>query len=254
MSKQETDTARPAAANGVAAVDRALSILAAFTPGEPSLTLAELAARTGIYKSTILRLAQSLIRGRLLIRLDDGQFQIGSEAMRLNALYQERDGLNDLLLPRMRQLAKTTGESVVFYERDNDIRFCRLRVESDQPIRHHVREGEVMPLKYGSAGRVLLAFSGEKGEPYETIRNTYFYVSLGERVPDTAAVATPILGPRQKLVGSLCVSGPSSRLDAAMAARTIPSLLQAAQAVTRDIGGDPRGFDGPIAKTSAEIA
>src|SRR5215469_5119465 len=67
---------------GVAAVDRALAILGAFRLEDGALTLAELAARTGIYKSTILRLAQSLIRARLLLRLDDGQYRIGPEALR----------------------------------------------------------------------------------------------------------------------------------------------------------------------------
>jgi DNA-binding IclR family transcriptional regulator len=251
MTEQETVTPRQAAASGVAAVDRALAILAAFTPSDPTLSLAELSARTGIYKSTILRLAQSLIRGRLLMRLEDGQFKIGSEAMRLNALYQEGDSLNDLLLPRMRQLARSTDESIVFYEREGDVRICRLRIESDQPIRHHIREGEVVPLKYGSPGRVILAFSGEEGEPYATIRREYHYVSLGERVPDTAAVAAPIFGQRQKLVGALCVSGPSSRIDAAVAARITPPLLEVARIVTRDLGGDSTVFDAPLAAIKA---
>jgi len=43
---------------GVASVDRALEILAAFEPTDEALTLAELAQRTGLYKSTILRISQ----------------------------------------------------------------------------------------------------------------------------------------------------------------------------------------------------
>ena len=49
-----------AKANGVAAVERALSVLGAFRDGDASLSLHELAARTGLYKSTILRLLVSL--------------------------------------------------------------------------------------------------------------------------------------------------------------------------------------------------
>ena len=62
---------------GVAAVDRALSILAAFEDGNRQLELAELARRTGLYKSTLLRLAVSLERGGMLRRGADGAFQIG---------------------------------------------------------------------------------------------------------------------------------------------------------------------------------
>ena len=57
---------------GVAAVERALAILDAFTEQDRSLTLAQVATRTGFYKSTILRLAASLEKKGYLIRLADG--------------------------------------------------------------------------------------------------------------------------------------------------------------------------------------
>ena len=44
----------------VEAVERALSIVSAFSDGDQALSLAEIARRTGLYKSTILRLAGSL--------------------------------------------------------------------------------------------------------------------------------------------------------------------------------------------------
>ena len=81
----EGDAATPGQ-SGVAALDRAFSILFAFRPGDYALTLAELAARTGLYKSTILRLAGSLIQHRMLFRLEDGRYQIGAAPLMLGAL------------------------------------------------------------------------------------------------------------------------------------------------------------------------
>jgi hypothetical protein len=52
-----------AAPGGVAAVDRALSVLGAFQDGDAALSLAELAERTRLYKSTVLRLLASLEHG-----------------------------------------------------------------------------------------------------------------------------------------------------------------------------------------------
>src|SRR5688572_16846594 len=63
---------------GVAAVERALSILDAFTDQDPQLTLGELAKRTKMYKSTILRLARSLENYGYLVRAEDGVFRLGS--------------------------------------------------------------------------------------------------------------------------------------------------------------------------------
>ena len=57
-----------AAPGGVAAVDRALTLLLAFGPGEDTLGLAELARRTGLYKSTALRLIASLLHAGFLAR------------------------------------------------------------------------------------------------------------------------------------------------------------------------------------------
>ena len=45
---------------GVAAVDRALSILGAFSESDAKLSLAEISKRTGLYNSTVLRLMKSL--------------------------------------------------------------------------------------------------------------------------------------------------------------------------------------------------
>jgi DNA-binding IclR family transcriptional regulator len=68
---------------GVDAVDRAMSILAAFAAGKERLTLAQLATETGFYKSTILRLARSLEHGGYLHRDQEGVFSLGAQPMRL---------------------------------------------------------------------------------------------------------------------------------------------------------------------------
>jgi DNA-binding IclR family transcriptional regulator len=113
---------------GVAVIDRACAILFAFRPDDAALTLAELAARTGLYKSTLLRLAGSLIQHRLLLRLDDGRYQLGSATFMLGALYQRSLNVGDILMPLMRELAETSGESVSFYVRDEAVRVCLHRV------------------------------------------------------------------------------------------------------------------------------
>jgi DNA-binding IclR family transcriptional regulator len=228
--------------NGVAAVDRALAVLRAFGVEDRTLTLAELATRTKIYKSTILRLAQSLIRAGLLLRLADGRFRLGPEALRLGGLYQQAYEVADVIVPILRELSEKTGESVIFHVREGERRIGLHRVESAHPIRYHVREGDVLPLERGSGGRVLLAFSGAKGEPYETIRRQLYYATSGDRDPEVAGLAAPVFGPGQALLGAVTISGPRSRLDAAATRRFVPILLKAVAQATRDLGGDPRVF------------
>lgn len=229
---------RRTAAEGVAALDRALAILDAFTTADRSLSLAEIAMRTGLYKSTILRLANSLLRGRLLERLDDGRYRVGAGAFRLGALYQRSVVAVDILLPIMRDLSEQSLESVAFYVRSGEVRTCLYRVESKHPIRYTVREGDVLPLLAGSGGRVLAAFSGQQGEPYETIRKTCNFLAVGDRDPETAGLSAPVFGPGHALIGALTLAGPSTRVDAAFLGRMKRPLLEAAARATRAFGED----------------
>jgi len=223
---------------GVAAVDRALAILGAFRPGDQALGLAEIAQRTKFYKSTILRLAQSLIRHDYLKRLDSGSYQIGPTPLMLSALYQRSLRLGDVVLPLMRELAEQTGESVSMYSRHGDVRVCLHRVDSNHAVRDHVREGDVLPLERGSGGRILLAFSGAKGEPYETIRREYCYASVGERDGETVGVSVPMFGVGQVLLGALTLAGPRSRIDETFIANARALLLRAVSRATTSLGGD----------------
>ena len=227
----------------MAALDRAISILNAFTTADRSLSLAEIAGRTGFYKSTILRLSGSLIKGQLLERLDDGRYRIGPAAFRLGALYQRSFVAMDVLLPVMRDLSDLSLESVAFYVRSGDMRTCLYRIESKHAIRYMVREGDVLPLLAGSGGRVLAAFSGAEGEPYEAIRRTYHYVSLGDRDPETAGISAPVFGPGRALIGALTLAGPRSRVDASFLARMARPLLEASARATRGFGEDASAIE-----------
>ena len=236
---------------GVAAVERALDILAAFKPTDHALTLAELAQRTKLYKSTILRLSQSLLRRDYLQRVDDGRYRVGPAPLMLGALYQRSLRIGDILLPIMRELADQTGESVSVYSRNGDVRVCIHRVDSKHAVRDHVREGDVLPLDRGSGGRILLAFGAIKGEPYETIRKEYCYASVGERDAETAGVSAPFFGSGQVLLGALTLAGPRSRIDETFIANARALLLRASSRATSALGGDAAPIDVALALTLA---
>ena len=198
--------------DGVTAVTRALSVLEAFGTSPAHLSLAELSRRTGLHKTTVLRLARTLAQGQYMVQAGDGHWRLGRAAGWLGSCYQEAFNVHEVLEPALRELATSTGESASFYVRENDQRVCLVRVEGPQAIRHHVRVGAALPLNRGAPGRVILAFAGELGEPYESIRKRGYHLSLGEREPEVSSVAAPVFGPQWQPVGSVCVSGPTSRL------------------------------------------
>src|SRR5690242_21401416 len=90
MPRYPTRAPERAAPDGVAAVDRALSLLAAYQEGDRSLTLNELAARSGLVKSTVLRLLASLAHFGLVRRDQEGRYTLGAEVARLHSIYTRR--------------------------------------------------------------------------------------------------------------------------------------------------------------------
>src|SRR3982751_2583784 len=124
---------------GVAAVDRALSILDALT--DDKVSLAELAKRTGLYKSTVLRLLKSLERFGYVLRSEDGFYRLRAEVLALGALYQRHYRTSDIVPPVLERLAAEVHEGASFYIWEEDKRVCLHRVETTRAIRDSVHVG-----------------------------------------------------------------------------------------------------------------
>ncbi|MFC3674301.1 IclR family transcriptional regulator [Ferrovibrio xuzhouensis] len=239
----QTDSSAPAkSSGGVDAVDRAVTILRCFSDRDPSLSLAELAARTGYYKSTILRLITSLERASFLVRLPDKSFALGSELMRLGAAYQHSFRLETHVRPALKSLLGETRESASFFIRDQDMRICLFREDSAHTIRDHVREGDRLILNQGAAGHVLLRFdpaqNSELGLQAQFKDLPLF--SYGERDAETAAAAVPVYaarGGRTSLAGALTISGPRTRFTPQTTPQIGKLLLEAGRNLSFALGG-----------------
>jgi hypothetical protein len=105
---------------GVAAVDRALRLLKVFTVRQPIHTLASIAAATGYYKSTILRICASLLNAGYLVRLPDGTYCLGPEALRMGSAYQKSFRLADVVYNALESLVASLSESASYYVRDGN--------------------------------------------------------------------------------------------------------------------------------------
>ena len=222
----------PPAVEGVSAVERALAVLTAFRRGDGALSLAELAERTGLVKSTIMRLAVSLQRYRLLARMPDGAYRLDAEALRLGTAYQQGFSLADHVVPALERLAGETGETASFYVRHGEERLCLFRVESEKPVRMHVQPGDARPLD-GSASGQILRLSGT-GVP-DSMPLPLF--TSGVTDPHAASLAMPVFGAGQELMGVLLLSGPVSRLTSDRAREVGGTLLDAAAKLTAACGG-----------------
>lgn len=227
---------------GVAAVNRALSLLAAFSKEQRSFTLTQLSEHTGLYKSTVLRLAESLEAAGYLYRDREGIYTLGPAPLRLAALYRSSLHPSEFVMPALRELSRVTGESAALYTRAGNKRLCAYRISSPRAISDNVQQDELLPLDKGAGGHVLQAFAGEAGERYDAIRSSGYCLTLGERDQETAAMACPIFGVEQKLEGALSVSGPLHRFTPEAVHTIHQHLMATAAKVTMHFGGDPTVF------------
>jgi DNA-binding IclR family transcriptional regulator len=228
-----------AAPGGTAAVDRALSLLAAFRPGDGSLGLQELAGRSRQHKSTVLRLLASLQHAQLVQRLEDGRYRLGPGVARLHAVYASSFSMDHVVVPELRRLMRATGESAAFHVRQGDARLCLYRVDSPHPVRDHIRVGDLLPLDRGAGGHVLLAFGGKPGARYDEIRRDGVAVLAGDRVPQLAGISAPCFDAGRRLVGAVTLTMPTERLDREYR----NEVIAAARAISDALGGMPDVVD-----------
>jgi DNA-binding IclR family transcriptional regulator len=239
-----------AAPGGVLAVDRALSVLAAFAPGEAALSLAELSARTQLHKSTLLRLLASLQHAMLAERLADGRYSLGWGVTRLHQVQQSGFDLQALVAPVLRELVAQTGESAALHalwrpsaEATPTHRVSLYRIDSPQPIRDHYKAGDLVPLSAGGGAMVLAAFglSAKQGARLfdagvlQAVRERGYIAGVGLRDPEVGGIAAPVFqqrGATRSLLGALILTMPANRFDA----RHVKVVLAAAVRLSGRLG------------------
>jgi len=235
--------------DGVAAVDRALTLLEAFGRGPTSLSLSELAQATGMVKSTVLRLAASLQRGGFLRRGPDGRYRLGPALVRLGAHYQASFEIGDHVTPVLERLARATGESASLYVREGDQRVCLFRANARRHrLLHFVQVGTHFRYDSGASGRVISAFSEADNPDLEGIRERLVAVSAHDRmIADTAAVAAPVFAAGEAFVGAISLSGPAMRFTDHALRRLQRAVVGAAADLTSALGGSRDRYQGALA-------
>jgi len=217
--------------DGVDSVERALHLLDAFDMGDNGLALKDLAERTGLNKATILRLSVSLEKYGYLKRDDDGSFYLGPSLWRLGSVYRHNLQLDSIVRPVLNKLVEKTNETATFHVLRGESGVCLYCVNPERRIRDNAEEGEITVLNLGPSGQVLEAYSSNRGPKAKQIREQEYYIGRGERDPDIAGIAVPILGLEGELCGVITLSGPLSRFTD----ENIESYLETLIADSREV-------------------
>ncbi|WP_250037233.1 IclR family transcriptional regulator [Paractinoplanes maris] len=234
---------------------RALDLLGAFGPEHRSLTLSELARRSGLPLATAHRLVGELHKWGALARLASGEYVIGRRLWDLGLLAPVQSGLRQAASPFLHDLYGATLATVHLAVRD------RVEVLYVDRLAGHVsvpvvsRIGSRLPLHATGVGKVLLAYAPEdvraeafsrltRVTPYtvtqparlaEQLRRvrTEGYATTGEEMSlGACSVAVPVRAGHDSVVAALGIVVPDLRRDKA---RLVAALRVAAQGIGRTL-------------------
>ncbi|OCC13819.1 IclR family transcriptional regulator [Streptomyces sp. PTY087I2] len=140
-------------------IERAFALLNAFDSDHRVLTLADLAHRSDIPRSSALRLARALVDTGALERLDDGRYTVGLRLLEIASLAPRGHGLRSVAMPFMEDLFQVTRQHVLLAVLDQGEALLveRLSALDASPVRYRV--GGRLPLASTGVGLVLLAFA-----------------------------------------------------------------------------------------------
>lgn len=243
-------------ANTIKAIDRVIDILECFTPEKPELGISEISRITGMYKSTVFRIIQTLVnRGMLVQNPDTKRVMLGFKVFELGTVAGSNIEVRRVARPFMEELGDRTRETINLSIEHMGERVCIEMVESKEAVRNFVQVGMRGPLYLGATGKVLLAFMppeeiervlqklDEKNvkrqdllAQLEEIRKKHYSVSRDERVVGAAAVCAPVKDHTNKVVAALTVSGPTMRFPADQVIKLIGEVKTFALKISKRLG------------------
>ncbi|WP_261554899.1 IclR family transcriptional regulator [Frankia tisae] len=243
----------------VQSVSRAVRLLRCFAESEvESMTLTELAHRTGLHLTTAHRLLRTLCAESVLAYSQASErYSLGPMTLRLGRSAAEFSGL-DHVAPLLRRLVDDTGETAGFSTREGAMVRTMVTVESEQPLRFDGRSQTRTPMHISAAGKALLAFGPQPlaeavaalGRlPASTDRTLTTFRALEadlavsrargytvcdeEQFVGVRAYGAPLLDEHGIARAAIAVIGPTARLTDARVPDVVASVQAAAAALTR---------------------
>lgn len=238
----------------VTSVDTALRI-ATMLQLEGPLTVAEVADRVGVARSTAHRLLQTLVYRDYAVQQDDRSYRVGAVLELATHSQSAVSRLRAAALPQLRWLVDVVGESANLIVRTGSNARFVAGVESDHSLRVSTREGMVFPAHQVSGGLLLLAAlspheldrlypRSDAGDPtvlrklrreLPALCRNGFAVNDGRSERGVVAVGVRLPVEDQAYAAALSISMPRIRYDQRDLPRHVHALRTAAAAVVGEL-------------------
>jgi len=238
-----------------------MRLLKAFSEHEVEIGISDLAKRLGVAKSTVHRLAVTLVaEGMLEQNSESGKYRLGIALFRLGALVRHRMDVSIEARHLLRDLREKANETVHLAVLDEPEIMYIFNLESTQAIRMRSDIGVRKPAYCTAEGQVMLAF-----QPAEVVERV-IRAGLAPRTPQTITdpaalmkaleaarqrgcaiedeeseigmrcIAAPIRDDTGQVIAAIGLAGPVSRLTKKALTAFIPHVIETAAAISVRLG------------------
>lgn len=237
-------------------LEKCVRILTLFGEATPVLSVAEIACRVDLPRSTAYRYVAALRTHLFVEEAPGGGYRLGSRILEL-ASTMSRKPLREIALPHMERIARETGETVLLCGLREHVGVCLEKVDGTHALRVSYELGDTYPLHAAATGKAILALLDpaeraqvvrEVGLPRFTpttitsesdlrrelakVRAKGYAESDGESIAGTHGIAASIVTAAGRVVGSVGVSVPHLRAEEENRERLVRLVVEAAKEIS----------------------
>ncbi len=245
----------------LSSVATAIRLLKAFSEDEVEIGISAMARRLGVAKSTVHRLAVTLVSEGLLEQdRENGKYQLGIALFRLGALVRRRMNVSNEARPYLFDLREKTGETVHLALLDGHEIMYVYNLESPHAIRMRSDIGVRKPAHCTAEGQAILAFqppevvdaivaaglaprtantitSPEKFlKALALVRQRGWAIEDEESETGMVGIAAPIRNDAGDVVAAVGIAGPVMRLGRKTVAAFGPHVIATADQISVRLG------------------
>jgi len=255
-------TTSAAETSGVRVLHKTLDILEQIKTAQSGYKLADLARKVELPKATVYRILTTLEGRGYLDRASDGSYRMAKKMFDLQRSAPLEQVLHRAAQPVMERLVASCKETVNLGILDAGEVVVINTVESPQAVRMSSKIGNRRYLHATALGKVLLSGMPDKeiqrliklkGLPKVTdetlttktelaaemqkVRHQGWALDNQENEIEGRCIGAPIIGPADRVVAALSISGPVFRMDMSRARGLVGELKSACEEISKIVRG-----------------
>ena len=245
----------------LSSVATAVRLLKTFSEGEAEIGVTTLSKRLGVAKSTVYRLASTLVaEGMLEQNRENDKYRLGLALFGLGALVRQRMNVSTEARPHIFALREATNETVHLAVPEGAQIIYVYDLESTQAIRQRANLGERKPAFCSAEGRAMLAFADSQtleaviaaglvartprtdvnprklARALEQVRAQGYAMEDEQSEMGMRSLAAPIRDSEGRVVAAVGIAGPMQRVSDEAVERFAPLVVNTANVISARLG------------------